>query len=157
MANPLPAVTRELPQTTSAQARLLCIPRPAQFTMALAKIQLAAIPDDDPTLALDLPLDRIEPHASVMPVQFVRDDDGHFPVRERHAERLSAIVHLRPPNILVDGGLDRTPDELFGQKRSLTARIVQGRAPFGLLRVLGLPRALASPRIAEADRPPTRR
>ena len=54
---------------------------------------------DDPSLALDLPLDRIEPYTSVMPVQFVRDDDGHLPVRERHAERLSAIVDLRPPNI----------------------------------------------------------
>ena len=139
--------------------------------MALDKVQLAAIPDDDPSLALDLPLDRIEPYTSIVPVQFVRDYDGQLPVRERHAERLSAIVHLRPPNnTWWTAGLDRTPDELFAHQngpvwrvgavdaeKSLTARIVQGGAPSGMLRVLGLPRAFASPRIAGADRPPTHR
>ena len=136
--------------------------------MALDKIQLASLPDDDPSLALEVPLDLIEPYASVMPVQFVGDDDGHLAVRERHAERLAAVVHFRPPDIRWTAGSDRTPDELFAHQsglvprvgienaeQTLRARIVPGRAPFGLLRGLGLPCAFASPRAAGADRPPT--
>ena len=154
----------------TGKARELFIEAGSKLAVCAIAFEFVANPDDDPSLALDLPLDRIEPYTSAMPVQFVRDDDGHLPVRERHAERLSALVHLRPPNIWWTAGLDRPPDELFAHQsglvwrvgaenaeESLTARIVQGRAPFGLLRVLGLPRAFASPRIAEADRPPTRR
>jgi len=47
----------------------------------------------------------IEPYASVMPVQFFGDDDGHLAVRERHAKRLAAVVHLKPPGYMVDGRL----------------------------------------------------
>lgn len=60
--------------------------------MAADKIQLAALPDDDPSLALSVSLYLIEPLTSVMSVQLVSNDDGHVAVRERHAERLTAIV-----------------------------------------------------------------
>ena len=58
---------------------------------------MAAFPDDDPSLVIDMPLDPIEPQARVMSVQFVGENDGYLAVRERHAERLPAVVYLPEP------------------------------------------------------------
>jgi hypothetical protein len=62
-----------------------------------AKIKLAAFPDDDPSLVIDVPLNPVKPQARVMSVQFVGENDGYLAVRERHAERLPAVVYLPEP------------------------------------------------------------
>jgi hypothetical protein len=77
----------------SSRSALFGIP---DGTHSPAKIELATFPDDDPSLVIDVPLDLIEPQARVPSVQLVGEDEGYLAVRERHTERLSAVVYVGP-------------------------------------------------------------
>jgi hypothetical protein len=87
------------PPSLSRRLAFMALPPCARLrglVSAYAKKDVAWLPDDDPSLALDVRLEPVGPHASVTPVQFVGNGHGRLAVRERHSERLAAVVHLGP-------------------------------------------------------------